>query len=88
MRLASITRTLFGRTALAFTLAFLVFSLFSLATVAYFVTLPMTKRAANDLSAMAVLTAQIWVELPPGTRPDFEREMREPHQFMVGLAGV
>ncbi|MEJ2591751.1 MAG: ATP-binding protein [Candidatus Thiodiazotropha sp.] len=81
------TRTLFGRTALAFTLAFLVFSLFSLATVAYFVTLPMTKRAANDLSAMAVLTAQIWVELPPGTRPDFEREMREHHQFMVGLAG-
>jgi two-component system, OmpR family, osmolarity sensor histidine kinase EnvZ len=87
VRFASVTRTLFGRTALAFTLAFLIFSLFSIAMVFYFVTLPLTQRAANDLSAMAVLTAQIWVELPPGTRPDFEREMREHHQFIVGLAG-
>ena len=86
MRFASVTRTLFGRTALAFTLAFLIFSLFSIAMVFYFVTLPLTQRAANDLSAMAVLTAQIWVELPPGTRPDFEQEMREHHQFIVGLA--
>lgn len=87
MRFASATRTLFGRTALAFTLAFLIFSLFSIAMLLWFVTLPLTQRAANDLSAMAVLTAQIWVELPPGTRPDFEREMREHHQLMVGLAG-
>ncbi|MCU7830603.1 MAG: HAMP domain-containing protein [Candidatus Thiodiazotropha sp. (ex Myrtea sp. 'scaly one' KF741663)] len=77
--------TLFGRTAQAFTLAFLVFSLFSISLVIYFVTLPLTKRVANDLSAMVVLTAQIWVELPPGTRPDFEREMREHHQFIIGL---
>ncbi|MCU7845041.1 MAG: HAMP domain-containing protein [Candidatus Thiodiazotropha sp. (ex Monitilora ramsayi)] len=78
--------TLFGRTALAFTLAFLIFSLFSLSLFIYFVTLPLTKRVADDLSSMAVLSAQIWVELPPGTRPDFEREMREHHQFLIGLA--
>ena len=78
--------TLFGRTALAFILAFLIFSLFSLSLFIYFVTLPLTKRVADDLSSMAVLSAQIWVELPPGTRPDFEREMRERHQLLIGLA--
>lgn len=86
MRLPIISGTLFGRTASAFTLAFLLFSLFSLGLVVYFVTMPLTQRVANDLSAMAVLTTQIWVELPPGTRPDFEREMHSHHNIMVGLA--
>ncbi|MET0121950.1 MAG: ATP-binding protein [Candidatus Thiodiazotropha sp. 6PLUC9] len=80
------SETLFGRTATAFTLAFLLFSLFSLGLVVYFVTLPLKQRAASDLSAMAVLAAQIWVELPPGTRPDFEREMREHHDITIGLS--
>lgn len=87
MRLPFDSGTLFGRTATAFTLAFLVFSLFSLSLVVYFVTRPLTQRVANDLSAMAVLTTQIWVELPPGTRPDFEREMQEHHDILVTLAG-
>ncbi|MET0052339.1 MAG: ATP-binding protein [Candidatus Thiodiazotropha sp.] len=78
--------TLFGRTATAFTLAFLLFSVFSLGLVVAFVTLPLTQRVANDLSALAVLTAQIWVELPPGTRPDFEREMRTHHDMIIGLS--
>ena len=87
MRFGFKSTTLFGRTATAFTLAFLLFSLFSLGLVIYFVTTPLTTRLANDLSALAVLTTQIWVELPPGTRPDFEREMREHHNISVGLAG-
>ncbi|MEJ2456176.1 MAG: ATP-binding protein [Candidatus Thiodiazotropha sp.] len=86
MRLGFHSGTLFGRTATAFTLAFLLFSLFSLSLVVYFVTAPLTQRVANDLSALAVLTTQIWVELPPGTRPDFEREMREHHDIIIGLA--
>ena len=86
MRLVFDSGTLFGRTATAFTLAFLVFSLFSLGLVITFVTLPLTQRVANDLSALAVLTTQIWVELPPGTRPDFEREMHEHHGIIIGLA--
>lgn len=86
MRLPFTSGTLFGRTATAFTLAFLLFSLFSLGLVVYFVTMPLTQRVAKDLSAMAVLTTQIWVELPPGTRPDFEKEMYQRHDLMVGLA--
>ena len=80
-------RTLFRRTAYAFTLAFLIFSLFSLGLVVFFVAIPLTKRAADDLSALIVLSAQIWVELPPGTRPDFEREMLRRHKIAIGLAG-
>jgi two-component system osmolarity sensor histidine kinase EnvZ len=86
VRLPTISDTLFGRTAKAFTLAFIIFSLFSLGLVVYFVTSPLTQRVANDLSALAVLTAQIWVELPPETRPDFEREMREHHEIMIAVA--
>ncbi len=87
MKLPFVSDTLFGRTAMAFTLAFLLFSLFSLTLVLYFVTMPLTQRVANDLSAMAVLTTQIWVELPPGTRPDFEREMQEHHHILIAPAG-
>ena len=86
MKLGLQSATLFGRTAIAFTLAFLLFSLFSLGLVIYFVTTPLTQRVADDLSSLAVLTTQIWVELPPGTRPDFEREMRQQHDISVGLA--
>ncbi len=88
MKLRFVSDTLFGRTALAFSLAFLLFSLFSLALVLYFVSMPLTQRVANDLSALTVLTAQIWVELPPGTRPDFEREMQEHHNLIVAPAGA
>ena len=79
-------KTLFGRTATAFILAFLLFSLFSLGLIIYFVTLPLKQRSANDLSALVVLTAQIWVELPPGTRPDFEREMHQHHGIRISLS--
>ncbi len=86
MRLSFSKDTLFGRTAKAFTLAFLLFSLFSLGLIVYFVTTPLTQRVANDLAALAVLTTQIWVELPPETRPDFEREMLQHHGIVIGLA--
>jgi two-component system osmolarity sensor histidine kinase EnvZ len=86
VRLSFAKETLFGRMAKAFTLAFLLFSLFSLGLIVYFVTSPLTQRVANDLAALAVLTTQIWVELPPETRPDFEREMMQHHGIVIGLA--
>ncbi len=87
MKLSVKPKTLFGRTALAFAFAFLVFTLFSLGVLTYFVAMPLTKRAADDLSALIVLGTQIWVELPPGTRPDFEREMMARHNLFIGTAG-
>jgi two-component system osmolarity sensor histidine kinase EnvZ len=86
VRFPFLNGTLFGRTATAFTIAFLVFSLFSLGLMVYFVTTPLTQRVASDLSALVVLTTQIWVELPPDTRPDFEQEMQAHHDITIGLA--
>lgn len=75
--------TLFGRTALALTIAFVLFGLLSAALLQFTLVRPHTKQAADDLAAFLVLAAQIWVELPPYTRPDYEREMRLRHALRI-----
>lgn len=48
---------------------------------------PLTDRAAQDKAGLLVLSAQTWLELPPGTRPDFEAELRERHGLTLGVGG-
>lgn len=50
-----------------------------LATVFYFVLLPLASRSAEDLAGLIVLSAQTWVELPPETRDDFEKALATEH---------
>ncbi|MDP2368612.1 ATP-binding protein [Rhodoferax sp.] len=61
--------------ALLLGLIFVVFELLAAAAVAAFVMVPMARRATDDLANLMVLSAQTWSELPPATRPDFEREL-------------
>ena len=61
--------------ALLLGLIFIVFELLAAAAVAAFVMVPMARRATDDLANLMVLSAQTWSELPPATRPDFEREL-------------
>lgn len=75
--------TLFGRTALALALAFLLFGLLSATLLHFMLVRPQTRQAADDLASFLVLAAQIWVELPPYTRPDYEREMQRQHQLRI-----
>jgi len=75
--------SLFGRTAATLGLAFLLFQTAALALVAYSVLTPMAQRSADDLAALIVLSAQTWVELPPATRPEFERELAENHHLRI-----
>ena len=75
--------TLFGRTALALALAFLLFGLLSAALLQFTLVRPHTRQAADDLAAFLVLAAQIWVELPPYTRPDYEKEMLRRHDVRI-----
>ncbi|MEW6765970.1 MAG: HAMP domain-containing sensor histidine kinase [Pseudomonadota bacterium] len=49
---------------------------------------PLTDRAAQDKAALIVLSAQTWLELPPGTRPDFEEELRERHGLSLMEGGA
>ena len=76
-------QTLLGRTALALGLAFLLFGLLSVAVLQYSLVQPHTRQAAEDLASFLVLVAQIWVELPPETRPDYERELMARHQLRI-----
>ncbi|ARU30556.1 hypothetical protein CAP31_01920 [Sulfuriferula sp. AH1] len=75
--------SLFGRTAATLGLAFLLFQTAALALVAFSVLTPMAQRSADDLAALIVLSAQTWVELPPDTRPAFERELAEHHHLRI-----
>jgi len=75
--------TLLGRTAQALALAFLLFGLIAAALLEFTLVRPNTRQAADDLAAFLVLTAQIWVELPPYTRPDYEREMLRRHDLKI-----
>ncbi len=74
-------RTLFARTGTTFTVSLTVFALFALAVIAYYVVFPVARRAADDLAALMVLSAQTWVELPPQTRTDFEWELNHNHDL-------
>lgn len=80
--------TLFGRSAVTITLAFLMFQAFTLATVVYFVLMPLAERSADDLAELIVLSAKTWVELPPETRRDFELELAKNHSLWLFATSV
>jgi two-component system osmolarity sensor histidine kinase EnvZ len=63
--------------------ALIVFQLIMLASIAYYIMMPMARRSADDLAALMVLSAQTWVELPPQTRRDFELELASKHHLRL-----
>ncbi|MDH2917175.1 MAG: ATP-binding protein [Gallionella sp.] len=83
MRSIQTSRSLFRSTATTVAVALLIFQFILIAATVNYVMLPMAKRSADDLSALLVLSAQTWVELPPETRKDFELELIRKHQFML-----
>ena len=79
-------RTLLARTGSTLTIALLVFLLLSMAVAYHYILTPVSKRAADDLATLMLLAAQTWVELPPLTRPDFERELLQGYDLKLTLA--
>ncbi len=75
--------TLYGRTVLILGLAFLLFELLSYQVVQRTLILPVADRSAKDLAGLIILSVQTWVELPPHTRPAFERELARRHGLRV-----
>jgi two-component system osmolarity sensor histidine kinase EnvZ len=59
--------------------AFVVFELVAAVAVMTFLMLPMARRAAGDFGELLALSAETWSELPPETRPAFERHLLEVH---------
>lgn len=76
--------TLFARTAAILLAAFLAFQAVAFAVVWIMVIAPLTQRSADDLAAKILLAAQTWVELPPGTRADYEMELAFRHDLDLG----
>ena len=76
--------SLFQRTGLILAAGLLLFSVFALLVVRTLVTQPITERAAEELAALLELSAKVWVELPPWTRQDYQRELLERHGLRIG----
>ena len=75
--------SLFFRTATTLMVASLLLVVVTLAATAWFVLIPVGKQAADDLAALLILSAQTWVEVPPETRPDLERELFDTHRLRL-----
>lgn len=75
------THTLRLQTVRAMVALVLVLELGFAAVALLFVLLPMAQRSANDLAGLMVLSAQTWAELPPQTRPAFERELQRNYRL-------
>lgn len=75
--------SLFRHTATTVASALIAFQMIMFGVSAYYIMLPMAKRSADDLAALIVLSAKTWVELPPETRGDFERELARRHNLWL-----
>lgn len=73
------TLSLGQQNALRLALVFILFEVLAALAVVFLLMLPMAHRAAADLAGLMVLSAQTWSELPPDTRPAFERELAAAH---------
>jgi two-component system osmolarity sensor histidine kinase EnvZ len=71
--------------ALRLILVFLAFEIVAAAAVVWFLMLPLAGRAADDFAELLTLTAETWGELPPMTRPAFERHLGEVHGIELQL---
>lgn len=76
-------RSLLHRTRLILAIGLVAFLAFTALVVRLAVLEPVTQRAASELAALIELSARVWVELPPWTRPDFEAELRDHHNLRV-----
>jgi two-component system osmolarity sensor histidine kinase EnvZ len=75
------------QTALRLAVVFILFEGLIALAVVFLLMLPMAQRAASDLAGLMVLSAQTWSELPPETRPVFERELAAGHRLLLAEQG-
>jgi two-component system osmolarity sensor histidine kinase EnvZ len=80
---ASKRSSLFRHTSITVASALIIFQLIVFGVITYYIMLPMAKRSVDDLAGIIVLSAKTWVELPPGTRKDFEQELAKKHNLWL-----
>ncbi len=75
--------SLFQRSLLAVSAGLLIALAVSAALGYAYVLRPLAARSADDFSALLVLSARTWAELPPDTRPAFVEELQDEHALQV-----
>ena len=80
------TLSLSQQNALRLALVFVLFEVLAAAAVVLLLMQPLAQRATSDLAGLMVLAAQTWAELPPDTRPAFERELPTSHGLTLAAA--
>ena len=82
-----VPRTLFGKTAVTLTVAYLYFALFTFTAVVFYVQVPVSRQAADDLATFLIQTGRTWAVLPPTERERFADEIRRSHDIAVSASG-
>lgn len=77
---------LFARTALVLAVPLLLVQAAVVAVFVAHVNLPLARAATEDLAALIALATRTWVELPPGTRADYQTELRLNHRLSLAPA--
>ena len=72
--------------ALRLIIVFIAFEVIAAAAVVSFLVLPLARRAADDFAELLALSAETWSELPPMTRPAFERHLADVHGITLRFA--
>ena len=72
--------------ALRLIVVFVAFEVIAALAVISLLMLPLARRAADDFAELLALSAETWSELPPMTRPAFERHLAESHGITLRQA--
>jgi len=75
--------SLMQQNAVRLAVVFIAFEVLAAVAVMSLLMLPMACRGAADLSELLALAAQTWSELPPSTRPAFQRHLAEQHAILL-----
>ena len=78
-----IPRTLLGRTAITISLTLLFFMFFSFGAAAWFITIPMAKRSADDFAAIIIHAAHAMQNSPKELQPELKRQLLLDHGLVV-----
>ncbi len=80
--------SLFRRTALTVAAGLLIFQIASGTAMFVNLVLPLAHRSADDLADLLVLSAHIWIELPPEKRSAFQVDLREKYGLNLQESGT
>jgi len=78
-------RSLFTQTGLVLAIAFTLFLVLTLFVTFRLILQPISEHAGEDLAALMVLSVQTWAELPPDTRRDYEKELKQRHHLSISV---